>query len=99
MPKPSQPFEVSSPQSYPDFEARLLRALGAIVGGEALSRALGYPTQDAFRKACKRDRLPVATFELEGRRGRYASTVDIATWLWSVRPNHALSTQPPGGAP
>ena len=72
-------------ESYEAFETRLIRALGATVGGETLSRALGYPTQDAFRKASHRGRLPVRTFEMVGRRGRFAVTTDIAQWLWDQR--------------
>lgn len=72
-------------ESYENFEARLIRALGATVGGKALTQALGYPSQEAFRKARKRGRLPVMTFEMEGRRGRFASATDIAAWLWRRR--------------
>lgn len=88
-----------SNESYDDFETRLIRALGATVGGEALTRALGYPSQDAFRKARHRGRVPVTTFEVEGRRGRFATAIDIATWLWNQRArmpsNHH---RPMGGA-
>ena len=62
-----------------------MRALGATVGGGQLTRALGYPSQDAFRKAHQRGRLPVDTFELEGRRGRFATATDIAAWLWEQK--------------
>ncbi|MDP3522522.1 MAG: hypothetical protein Q8S02_18070 [Hydrogenophaga sp.] len=71
--------------SYEEFERRLILALGATVGGSALTKALGYRSQDAFRKALQRKRLPVCTFELVGRRGRFASAVDIANWLWDQR--------------
>lgn len=85
----SAPKAATSPDDYDDFERRLIRALGATVGGESLSKALGFRSQDAFRKAYQRDRLPVWTFEIAGRRGRFASTADIATWLWRQRPrNH-----------
>ena len=67
----------SSAHSYEGFERRLILALGATVGGDALSKALGYPSQDAFRMAYQRRRLPVATFELSGRRGRFAAAADI----------------------
>lgn len=82
------PLDANSPlprESYEDFEMRLIRALGATVGGEALTRALGYRSQDAFRKAHSRGRVPVATFEVEGRRGRFASASDVAEWLWRQR--------------
>lgn len=75
----------TEPESYEDFEVRLIRALGATVGGKALTQALGYPSQEAFRKARKRGRLPVLTFEMAGRRGRFASVTDIAAWLWHQR--------------
>lgn len=88
---PNQPLPR---EGYEDFVNRMVRALGATVGGEALTRALGYPSQDAFRKAHHRGRLPVATFEVEGRRGRFASAIDIATWLWNQRANET----PPRGA-
>lgn len=72
-------------EKYDDFEGRLIRALGATVGGESLTKALGFRSQDAFRKAYQRGRLPVRTFEIDGRRGRFASVTDIAAWLWDQR--------------
>lgn len=69
--------------SLDELEKRLTRTLGTVVGGAALSRALGYPSQGAFRQAVARGRLPVRVFELEGRRGRFALTADIARWLWA----------------
>lgn len=72
-------------QQFEDFEILLVRALGAAVGGAALTRALGYPSQEAFRKAHQRGILPVPTFELAGRRGRFAATTDIAVWLWEQK--------------
>ena len=81
------------PKTYDDFECRLISALGATVGGRALTKALGYPTQDAFRKASHRGRLPVRTFEMVGRRGRFAVTTDIAQWLWDQRAGHGSGRQ------
>lgn len=71
--------------SLDELESRLVRALGVVVGGRELSRALGYPSQPAFRQAFARGRLPVNVFELQGRRGRYALVSDIARWIWSGR--------------
>jgi hypothetical protein len=83
-------------EGYDVFETRLIRALGAMVGGEALSRALGFTSQDAFRKALQRGRVPVATFEVVGRRGRFATVIDIATWLWRQRGGYVHSASSAG---
>lgn len=85
-------------ESFEAFEERLVRALGATVGGHALTRALGYPSQEAFRKAFQRDRVPVVTFEIKGRRGRFAATTDIADWLWAQRGTQTRRTTTAGGA-
>lgn len=106
QPLPSNP--PSATECYELFEARLIRALGATVGGKTLSRSLGYPSQDAFRKAHHRGRVPVETFEVVGRRGRFAAVIDIAAWLWRQRGESAhLATstgvidqsEVPNGAP
>lgn len=78
--------------NFETYEATLTQTLGPVVGGNALSKALGYRTQAAFRKAKQRGRLPVRTFEVEGRRGRFAATSDIAAWLWAKR---AVCIPPP----
>lgn len=86
MPPLSTKLGLHLPESsYEGFERRLIQALGATVGGCDLTQALGYPSQDAFRKAFQRGRLPVTTFSLAGRRGRFAATTDIACWLWRQR--------------
>lgn len=89
---------LSSPRftDYEAFELRLIAALGATVGGNTLAKALGYRSQDAFRKAHQRNRLPVHTFELAGRRGRFAAATDIAQWLWrhrNVSPQNTASSR------
>lgn len=86
---PINPDASPSETSYEGFELSLIRALGTTVGGSELSRALGYPTQEAFRKAYQRGRLPIATFSLAGRRGRFAAVPDIARWIWLQRSNES----------
>lgn len=89
----SRNFDQCLPQNcYEGFEQRLILTLGATVGGASLSKALGYPSLDAFRKAYQRGRLPVTTFELIGRRGRFAATADIAQWLWCQRTVPSVSS-------
>ena len=51
------------------------------MGGEALRAALGFPTTGAMRRALARGALPVPVFQMEGRRGRFALTKDVAGWI------------------
>ena len=53
-----------------DLERRLLRDHGELIGGTALARGLGYRTARAFQVAVQRERMPIETFTLAGRRGR-----------------------------
>lgn len=79
------------------LEASLTRTLGALIGGATLTRMLGYPTQAAFRKALSRNRLPVRVFNVEGRRGRFALTRDLAAWLY-WQESRAINSPPPAPA-
>ncbi|GAB2519406.1 hypothetical protein [Lysobacter humi (ex Lee et al. 2017)] len=69
---------------------RLLAEHGELIGGNALARCLGYRTQRAFQMGIQRGQVPVETFTLAGRRGRYARTFQVAQWLADCGP--ALST-------
>lgn len=72
-----------------ELKAELIRDLsrryGELVGGDVLRRLLGYQTMAAFRQAIKRKTLNLPTFFMEGRRGRYALTVDIAEWMSTTK--------------
>lgn len=92
--KAAKPICESEPESFQELADRLTRLYGGIVGGAALTRALGYPTQGAFRQAYARKRVPVPVFMIEGRRGRFAHAADIARWLWSQRSAAANPTRP-----
>ncbi len=63
----------------------LIKQHGMLLFGKALYQVLGFTNGDAFRQAYKRGKVPVAVFELEGKRGRYALAEDIANWLASRR--------------
>lgn len=78
------PETAHSPSSLAQTEAKLTRIYGAIVGGARLTRALGYPTQAAFRQAVARGRVPVPVFTIPGRRGKFAQVQDIAAWVHQV---------------
>ena len=68
-----------------DYQDELTRVLGPLIGGTQLTAALGFKTQEAFRKAIQRGSVPVKTFVISGRRGRFAATADLAAWLWAQR--------------
>ncbi|XLZ68596.1 hypothetical protein ABT364_18880 [Massilia sp. SR12] len=58
---------------------------GPMMTGEPLRRALGYPSLAAFRQALARKTLPVPIFDIEKRRGKFALTKDVATWVAQQR--------------
>ena len=55
-----------------------------IVGTVRLRAFLGFQSARAFRIAARCERLPVPTFFLPGRRGRFARIKDLATWLAQI---------------
>ena len=52
-----------------------------MLSGENLQMALGFSSIDAYRRAQTRKKLPIPVFKIEGRRGTYALTKDVAAWL------------------
>lgn len=81
---PAQHNEPSVPLTNEQARAltdRLLATHGELIGGNALARCLGYRTQRAFQMGIQRGQVPVETFTLAGRRGRYARTFQVAAWL------------------
>lgn len=84
----NRPADGARAASLPQLEAQLIRTYGVIVGGARLTQALGYPTQQAFRQAVARGRVPVPLFTIPGRRGKFAQSQDIARWV------HGLGSDP-----
>lgn len=80
-----------TPQSLTEYRLELTSLYGPLIGGRDLGRALGFRTQEAFRQALKRGHMPIQTFKVEGRRGKFAMTADIAAWLWGAC--HSLEAQ------
>ncbi|HEV2682372.1 MAG TPA: hypothetical protein VGV14_17850 [Rhodanobacter sp.] len=68
-----------------DVEGELERRYGLVVGGRTLSLLLGYPTQQAFKRAALRDALPIRVFTIQGRRGKFATVKDVARWYQSLQ--------------
>lgn len=75
---------MSTPTS---LEQRLLGSLlsdwGYLMGSAGLRQALGFSSQAALRVAIDTGRVPVRVFPIEGRKGRYALTHEVAAWLAS----------------
>lgn len=63
------------------LEVDLLNAYGPLLGGVHLARAVGYPTTRALQQALLRKRLELQVFQINGRRGRFALTKDVASWI------------------
>lgn len=67
------------------LEADLLREYGPLLTGNSLCKALGYPSLEALRQAVARHKVPVPVFSLPNRRGKFALSKDVATWLADQR--------------
>lgn len=68
-----------------ELEKKLFDLHGPMMFGDALRKALGYRSGDAFRQAASRGTLPIHTFTIETRRGRFEMTKDVAQWLAKQR--------------
>lgn len=84
-------MSIDTPHSLSEYRCELTRIYGPLVSGSDLCRVLGFRSQEAFRQALKRGDMPVKTFSVDGRRGKFAMTADIAAWVWGAR--NALETQ------
>lgn len=73
----------------------LLEQHGPLMCGRSLWAALGYTSAQAFRRAVRAGSVPIKTFTLEHRRGRYAKTLDVVDWLANLAA--ADRSEAPGG--
>jgi hypothetical protein len=62
-------------------EAWLLQEHGPVLSAGATAKLMGFRSVDALRQARRSNRLPVQMFMIEGRRGWFSSTQDVAAWL------------------
>lgn len=56
------------------------RSIPPVMTSEQTSRWLGYPSVTSLMRARKRGDLPVAMFQLPGRRGWFAATQALIAW-------------------
>lgn len=66
------------------LESDLNKKYGPLIGGKDLVLTLGFKTAPAFRRAEKMGLLGVKVFSIAGRRGKFAYTKDVATWIATV---------------
>lgn len=67
------------------LERELTNRYGPIVSNDNLRLVLGYASKEAFRQALSRKTIPIAVFEIENRRGKFALIRDVAAWLAAQR--------------
>ena len=77
-----------------ELEDDLVRHFGMTLGSAALASTLGYPSMRAYHQAVARQTIPVPTFQVEHRRGRFALAKDVARWLAQQRPKSDPAVTP-----
>jgi hypothetical protein len=68
--------------AHADIDSYLPRV--PILTAAETARVLGYPSTGALAKARQAGRLPIEMFQVPGRRGWFAATSVVRTWLQSV---------------
>jgi len=64
-----------------NLEKELTEKYGAVIGNADLRHLLGYKSYSSFNRAVRGGLIAVRVFEIENRRGKFALTKDVATWL------------------
>lgn len=82
---------MANPEMSPKILAsQMLEQFGPTITGTDLYIALGFKTYAAFYRSLKRREVGVSVFNLPGRRGWFALTSDVATWLTQKRNESSL---------
>ncbi|WP_313206943.1 hypothetical protein [Stenotrophomonas sp.] len=71
------------------LQRTLFQEYGPLIGPEHLPKVLCYRSVSAFRQAMNRNTLPVRVFSVEGRKGKFAFSTDVAAWLEQLKSNGA----------
>lgn len=71
----------------------LTKLYGPLLSSRELWKIFGYSSPAAYRQARARKSLPVGEFEIEGRRGYFALTYDVAQWL-AMQSSQKISALP-----
>ena len=71
--------------SLKTFEESLTKIYGPLLASRDLWKVLGYASPAAYRQSRIRGQIPVTEFKIDGRRGRFALTRDVASWLYETK--------------
>lgn len=71
----------------------LTKLYGPLLPSRELWKIFGYASPAAYRQARARKSLPVEEFEIEGRRGYFALTYNVAHWL-ATQSSQRVPSQP-----
>ena len=52
--------------------------------GRALTALFKFGSDRSFRRSARKGMLPVSVFRIQGRRGWFARTEDVAVWLAAI---------------
>jgi hypothetical protein len=74
-----------SPETYEEFEAKVINRFGLTVGGKGAREALGFDSSITFQRAVRDGSIPLPLFTQEGRRGVFLLATDLARYLWKRR--------------
>jgi len=72
-------------QLVQEIRGDLNHLYGPLIAARDLWKVVGYSSSGAYRQARLRKRISVPEFEIEGRSGHFALTVDVARWLAKQR--------------
>lgn len=70
-----------SPEYVVEEGARLLARYGDLMDSRALTAFFKFASDRSFRRSATKGALPVSVFRVPGRRGWFARTQDVASWL------------------
>ena len=63
----------------------------ALLSSTATARAMGFESTSALSRARLEGRLPITMFQVPGRRGWFAATSEVRSWLELILPTSRRS--------
>lgn len=67
-----------------ELAKELHQEYGPLIGGPDLVKVLGFRSNASFKRAQKLGQIDLEMFGIEGRKGSFAYTKNVASWLSSL---------------